>query len=93
MPLSEKELEELIDKRITERFQNIGVWDHPIERLEATRANNKLVNEIRLARDQRQGLLRRSFSDIMSSISGNLIWVALTAVAVYLLQFIPGHKP
>ena len=93
MPYTEEQLNEMIDKRITQRFQNLGIWDTSKEQLEATRANNKLINEIRITRDEKQVVLRRSFNDILTSISGNLIYVLLTAAVVWALQYLPtGHK-
>ena len=93
MPLTEDIVKKIIEEKITQRFQSIGIWDQTKEQLEDTRANNKLINELRLARDERQGLLKRSFLEIFSTIGGNLIWVILTAGVVWALQFLPGnHK-
>lgn len=92
---SSEDLDKSVNKIITQRFENIGIWDQTSDRLEATRANNKLINDIRLARDARTTIFGKSLFNIFLSLIGQILWVIGVAVVMWLIQYfrITGKIP
>lgn len=88
LSLTRDELDKHIEDLVTARFERIGIYDQTPDRLEEARANNKLINDIRIARDVKQVVFRRTFREIMSSAGGQAVWVGVAALAVWIFKLI-----
>lgn len=88
LSMTRDELDQHIDEAITARFERIGIYDQTPERLEQSRANNRLINDIRIARDVKQVVFRRTFREIMSSAGGQALWVGVAALAVWAFKLL-----
>jgi hypothetical protein len=87
-PLSSSDIEHIANEQITERFQGIGIDDSSFEAKQKTVANNRLINSMREARENRDARLKRSVWSIATSIGGNATWAIVVALFLWLLQAI-----
>jgi hypothetical protein len=74
---------------IAEAHENLGIYYGDPEHLEITRENFKLLNELRLARNQRQSAMKRTMSEFISSAAGKVMLVVLIALATWLAPVFP----
>ena len=85
MPLDRAEVLRLI----AEAHENLGIYYGDPEHLEITRENFKLLNELRLARNQRQGAIKKSLHEFVSSVAGKVVLVLPFAIATWLAPILP----
>jgi hypothetical protein len=85
---STSDIERIANEQITERFQGIGIDDSSFEAKQKTVANNRLINSMREARENRDARLKRSAWSIFTSIGGNATWAIVVALFLWLLQAI-----
>jgi hypothetical protein len=72
---------------VTARFQAIGIYDGDPEHMEKTRANFRLLEEIRTTREANKGSFRRVLLAMFSG-SGQILWVTLLAALTWVLPLI-----
>ena len=81
------EVVKLCNETITARFNALGIYDGDPEHMEKTRANFRLVEEIRVTREANKGSFRRILLQLFSG-SGQILWVTLLAALTWLLPVI-----
>lgn len=76
------EIESVAHKVWTERAERVGIFEQTDSGLAKTRANFVLLDEIREARDQSKGALKKSIREALTAGAGQGVWVIAAGVAV-----------
>ena len=89
--MTDDEIKALIEKRITERLQNIGIDDTTFAAQQTSRANFTLLDAIRVSRDAKQISLSKSFREVLTGLMGNAAWFIVAALLALGFTYLKGH--
>lgn len=84
---------EVIDQRITERFEDIGIDSVTFQGKRDTIANNTLLNNLRLAKERRSVSLDKGVWGVAQTFGGYALWALALAVGTWLLSLYNSIGP